>query len=158
MNIMKYDEADIEEIVSLFYETVHSVNLKDYSQTELDAWAPKEEKKSKIDGWKISLGQNISFVAKINDKVVGFSDMTHSGHLDRLYIHKDYQGQGIAKALVDKLEDEAKKLNLLKIDTDASITAKHFFELRGYNTICSQTVEREGVKLTNFKMIKKIES
>ncbi|MFJ8088298.1 GNAT family N-acetyltransferase [Lysinibacillus sp. NPDC095746] len=158
MNIMKFEETDIEEIVSLFYETVHSVNLKDYSQTELDAWAPKEEKKSKIDAWKISLGQNISFVAKINDKVVGFSDMTHSGYLDRLYIHKDYQGQGIAKALVDKLEDEAKKLNLFKIDTDASITAKHFFEHRGYNTICSQTVEREGVKLTNFKMIKKIES
>lgn len=44
MNIMKYEEADIVEIVSLFYKTVHSVNLKDYSQTELDAWAPKEEK------------------------------------------------------------------------------------------------------------------
>jgi len=158
MNIAKFEEADIEEIVSLFYETVHSVNVKDYSQIELDAWAPKEEKQSKIDAWKISLDQNISFVAKVNDKVVGFSDMTHSGHLDRLYIHKDYQGQGIATALVDKHEDEAKKLNLFKIDTDASITAKQFFEHRGYNTICSQIVEREGVKLINFKMIKKIES
>ncbi|MFJ8515269.1 GNAT family N-acetyltransferase [Lysinibacillus xylanilyticus] len=78
---MKFEEADIEEIV-----TVHSVNLKDYSQTELDTW-------------KVSLGQNISFVTRVNDKVVGFSDMTLSGHLDRLYIHKNYQGQGIATAL-----------------------------------------------------------
>ena len=158
MNIIKFEEADIEEIVSLFYETVHTVNLKDYSQTELDAWAPKDEKKSKIDAWKVSLGENISFVAKVNGKVVGFVDMTHSGHLDRLYVHKDYQGQGIATALVDKLEDEARKINVFKMDTDASITAKQFFEHRGYNTICSQTVERDGVKLTNFNMIKKIES
>lgn len=156
MDILKFDEADIEEIISLFYETVHSVNLKDYSQTEVDAWAPKDEKQSKIVAWKKSLGQNLSFVAKINGKIVGFSDMTHSGYLDRLYIQKDYQGLGIATALVDRLEVEAKKLNLLKIDTEASITAKPFFEHRGYISICSQIVERAGVELTNFKMIKKI--
>lgn len=31
-------------------------------------------------------------VAKFNDKVVSFSDLTHNGYLDRLYVHKDYQG------------------------------------------------------------------
>ncbi|MEY2196931.1 GNAT family N-acetyltransferase [Neobacillus sp. BF23-41] len=155
MKIIKFKETDTEEIVSLFYETVHSVNSKDYSQAELDAWAPRDEKESKMKSWKESLGQNITFVAKVNDKVVGFSDLTHNGHLDRLYVHKDYQGQGIATALVDMLESEAKKLNILEIDTEASITAKPFFEHRGYKIVCSQTVERKGVKLTNFNMIKK---
>ncbi|MEY8348005.1 GNAT family N-acetyltransferase [Bacillus cereus] len=156
MKIVKFNEVDTEEIVSLFYETIHSVNVKDYSQTELDAWAPKEEKESKMNSWKVSLSQNISFVAKVHHKIVGFSDLTHQGHLDRLYVHKDYQGKGIATALVDKLESEAKKLNLLEIDTDASITAKPFFEYKGYKVVCLQTVERKGVKLTNFKMVKKI--
>lgn len=155
MKIIKFKETDTEEIVSLFYETVHSVNSKDYSQAELDAWAPRDEKESKMKSWKESLGQNITFVAKANDKVVGFSDLTHNGHLDRLYVHKDYQGQGIATALVDMLESEAKKLNILEIDTEASITAKPFFEHRGYKIVCSQIVERKGVKLTNFNMIKK---
>ncbi|MCM2534419.1 GNAT family N-acetyltransferase [Neobacillus pocheonensis] len=156
MKILKFKETDTEEIVSLFYETVHSVNSKDYSQSELDAWAPRDEKESKMKSWEESLGQNITFVAKVNDRIVGFSDLTHNGHLDRLYVHKDYQGQGIATALVDMLESEAKILNLLEIDTEASITAKPFFEHRGYKIVCSQTVERKGVKLTNFKMIKKI--
>ena len=156
MKIIKYKETDTEEIVSLFYETVHSVNSKDYSQSELDAWAPRDEKESKMKSWKKSLGQNITFVAKVDDKVVGFSDLTHNGHLDRLYVHKDYQGQGIATALIDMLESEAKKLNLLEIDTEASITAKSFFEHRGYIIVCSQTVVPKGVKLTNFKMVKKI--
>lgn len=156
MKILKFKETDTEEIVSLFYETVHSVNSKDYSQSELDAWAPRDEKESKMKSWEESLGQNITFVAKVNDRIVGFSDLTHNGHLDRLYVHKDYQGQGIATALVDMLESEAKILNLLEIDTEARITAKPFFEHRGYKIVCSQTVERKGVKLTNFKMIKKI--
>lgn len=156
MKIIRFKETDTEEIISLFYATVHSVNLKDYSQAELDAWAPRGEKESKTKSWKESLDQNITFVAKVNDKVVGFSDLTHNGHLDRLYVHKDYQGQGIATALVDMLESEAKKLNLLEIDTEASITAKPFFEHRGYKIVCSQTIERKGVKLINFKMIKNI--
>lgn len=156
MKIIKYKETDIKEIVSLFYETVHSVNSKDYSQLELDAWAPKEEKEFKMKSWQESLGKNITFVAKINNKIVGFSDITQNGYLNRLYVHKDYQGKGIATALVDILEVEAKKLNLLEIDTEASITAKPFFEQRGYKIVCSQTVERKGVKLTNFKIKKRI--
>lgn len=155
---MKFKETDIEEIVSLFYETVHSINLKDYSQKQLDVWATKEEKEPKINSWKVTLGQNITFVAKINDKVVGFSDLTYEGYLDRLYIHKDFQSQGIASALVDMIESEAKKLNLLVIETDSSITAKPFFEHKGYKIVRSQTVERKGVKLINFKMIKKLKS
>jgi len=158
MIIMKFKETDTEEIVTLFYETVHSINLNDYSQEQLDVWATKEEKESKIDSWKVSLDQNISYVAKINDKVVGFSDMTYDGYLDRLFVHKDFQGQGIASVLVDKLENEANKLNLLEIDTDSSITAKAFFEHKGYNIVRLQTVERKGVKLTNFKMRKKLKS
>ncbi|WP_042148016.1 GNAT family N-acetyltransferase [Paucisalibacillus sp. EB02] len=156
MKIIRFKEADTEEVVSLFYETVHSVNSKDYSQDQLDAWAPKDEKESKMKSWKESLSHHITFVAKVNDKVVGFSDLTHTGYLDRLFVHKDYQGQGIATALIDMLESEAKKLNLLEIDVEASITAKAFFEHRGYKIVCSQTVERKGVELTNFKMLKEI--
>lgn len=34
--IRKFRLSDIEQIVTLFYETVHSVNKKDYSQLQLD--------------------------------------------------------------------------------------------------------------------------
>lgn len=156
MEFIKFRDIDLEDVVTLFYETVHSVNSKDYSQEQLDVWAPKDEKDTKIETWKDSLNQNITYVAKINDKVVGFSDLTHSGHLERLFVHKDYQGKGIASALVNMLESEAKKLKILEIDTEASITAKPFFERLGYKTICLQTVERKGVKLTNYQMVKKL--
>lgn len=34
-----YTPEDCEEISILFYETVHTVNAKDYSRQQLDVWA-----------------------------------------------------------------------------------------------------------------------
>lgn len=110
----------------------------------------------RLESWKDSMSNNITFVALIDGKIVGFSDMTQKGHLDRLYVHKDFQGQGIASSLVNVLESEARRLGLTELDTDASITAKSFFEHHGYQLVQSQCVERKGIKLVNFKMIKEL--
>lgn len=156
MEIRAYQESDISQLISLFYETVHSVNKQDYSQEQLDAWAPKEEKALKLNAWSTSLHQNITYVAEMNGCIVGFSDMTLEGHLDRLFVHKDFQGQGIAFALVKNLELKARELGLHEMDTEASITAKPFFERQGYQLISQQSVERKGVLLVNYRMRKKL--
>ena len=36
-----YTPADLEAVLTLFYETVHTVNAGDYSSAQLDAWAPR---------------------------------------------------------------------------------------------------------------------
>lgn len=154
MEIMKFTTRDIKAIVSLFYDTVHTVNAKDYSREQLEAWAALEERSTKIATWKHALNQNITYVAKINNKVVGFSDLTHNGHLERLYVHKDYQGMGIASALMNQLEAEAKRRALFTMDTDTSMTAKPFFQGQGYEVVCLQKIARRGVMLTNYKMMK----
>ena len=157
MEIRKFKHSDTSQIVTLFYETVHTINARDYSLEQLEAWAPKHVKEAKIVNWKEALSHNITYVAETNGKIIGFSDMTATGYLDRLYIHKDFQGQGIASAFIQILEIEAKSLKLDEMSTDASITAKSFFERHGYQTIQSQSVERRGILLVNFKMVKKIE-
>lgn len=156
MEIRAYQESDISQLISLFYETVHSVNKQHYSQEQLDAWVPKEEKEFKLHTWSASLRQNITYVAETNGYVVGFSDMTLEGHLDRLYVHKDFQGQGVASALVNKLEQEARIRGLNEMNTEASITAKPFFERHGYGFVAQQSVERKGVQLVNYRMSKKL--
>jgi len=157
VELRKFKESDTSQIVTLFYETVHTVNAKDYSLEQIEAWAPKGEKEAKIANWRESLSRNITYVAESDGKIIGFCDMTVTGYLDRLYIHKDFQGQGVASVLVQILEREAKSLKLDEISTNASITARPFFERHGYQMIQSQSVERKGVLLNNFKMVKKIE-
>ncbi|MNV98503.1 putative N-acetyltransferase YafP [compost metagenome] len=80
--------------------------------------------------------------------------MTPQGHIERLFVHKNFQGQGVASALVVALETEARKLHLTEMSTEASITAKPFFKHMGFKVKESQNVERKGVLLTNFKMWK----
>ncbi|MFC7679147.1 GNAT family N-acetyltransferase [Paenibacillus sp. GCM10028914] len=140
MELRRYRDDDINLVVTLFYETVHSVNARDYSQEQLNAWASMDEKESRMRSWGISLKQNITYVAELDGILVGFADMTLEGYLDRLYIHKDFQGRGIASALVKELEKDGERLGLSSIETDASITARPFFERRGYELLQAQTV------------------
>ena len=80
--------------------------------------------------------------------------MDETGYLDRLYVHKDYQGQGVASAICDELERFAAGKT---ITTHASITAKPFFLHRGYRVVRKQEVIRRGVALTNLVMEKRSE-
>ena len=148
MIIREYMPADCKEITELFYNTVHSVNARDYTVEQLNVWATGEVDLQK---WNASLMEHYSLVAVENGAIVGFGDIDKTGYLDRLYVHKDYQRQGIATAICDKLENA---VDCSRIVTHASITAKPFFEKRGYRTLQEQQVERKGVLLTNYIMEK----
>ena len=147
MVVREYQPADCKEIIRLFYDTVHSVNAKDYMEEQLAVWATGKEK---LEEWNRSLHGHYSLVAVEDGIVIGFGDIDQSGYLDRLYVHKDYQAKGVASAICDKLEQAVKG----KIVTHASVTARLFFEKRGYQVIKEQRVERQGIILNNYIMEK----
>jgi putative acetyltransferase len=93
-------------------------------------------------------------VAEEGSTIVGFGDMDSNGYLDRLYVHKNYQGKGIASAIVNELEQQAARQGVSFFTTHASLTAKSFFEKRGYRAIRTNQVDRNGIQLTNFIMEK----
>lgn len=37
--IRKYEASDCAEIIKLFYNTVHRVNARDYTEEQLNVWA-----------------------------------------------------------------------------------------------------------------------
>ena len=145
-------ESDLESCVQLFFDTIHSVNAKDYTDKQLDAWAPATTKATDP-RWQTIL-DHIACVAEISRTFVGFGDMTKEGYLDRLFVHHDYQGMGIASAIVKELEGQVRKREIKEISTHASITAKPFFESLGYVVCKQQEVYVDGIKLINFIMKK----
>lgn len=147
MDIRQYRQSDCKELIELFYNTVHTVNAKDYTKEQLNAWATGQVD---LERWNLSLQEHYSIVAVDNNVIVGFGDIDKTGYLDRLFVHTDYQGKGIATAICNQLEQFVEG----NITTHASITARLFFETRGYKVIKEQQVERQGVFLTNYMMVK----
>lgn len=86
-----------------------------------------------------------TLVAVENEKVLGYGNIDKRGYLDHLYVHKDYQGKQIATKLCDKLEQYCKDVKSLTVH--ASISAKPFFEKRGYKVIKEQSVKVDNVYL-----------
>ena len=150
MIIRQYTPKDCEDLVKLFYHTVHTTNAKDYSQEQLNVWATD---KIDLEVWNKSLSEHYTVVAVENNIIVGFGDIDKSGYLDRLFVHRDYQRRGIATAICNELERAVK---VDKIITYASITAKPFFEQRGFKVVKEQQVERNGIALTNYVMEKQV--
>jgi len=148
VEIIMYRPSDCKILTELFYNTVHTVNARDYTEEQLNVWATGEVD---LEKWNQSLQGHFSVVAVDNGTVVGFGDIDHTGYLDRLFVHADYQGKGVGTAICNQLEQTVQGT----IVTHASITAKPFFEKRGYSVMKEQSVERQGVFLTNYRMEKK---
>lgn len=108
MILRKYAKTDCVELAELFYDTVHTVNAKDYTREQLDAWATG---KVNLEAWNESFQAHHTVVAEMDGKIVGFGDMDETGYLSisktdvvmlqSLYMLEEYQHQGIGRAAID---------------------------------------------------------
>lgn len=130
--IRHFKPSDTPELIQLFRDAVHTINIQHYAPEQVAVWAPEDIDQDK---WLKSLAQNITFVAELDGIIIGFADMTHEGYLDRLYVHKNYQGRFIAFRLFKHIEQAARELGLTKITTDCSITARIPAERMGFKVI-----------------------
>lgn len=85
MNIREYRPEDCEMIANLFYETIHSVNSKDYTEIQLNAWASRDFDLVK---WNNRLSNNYSVIVEKNNIIIGFGDVDCKGYFDHLLLIK----------------------------------------------------------------------
>lgn len=82
--VEKYSPSDLKAIMLLFYDTVHSINAKDYTQEQLTAWTSNIDKAI----WNKSFLDNYTYVAKVGNIVVGFGDIEKTGYLNIVVSHE----------------------------------------------------------------------
>lgn len=141
-----YRAEDFAAVAALFCQTISSVNARDYSPFQCDAWVRRSQGLLKR---KDALMTQRTILAEHRNLLVGFGSIDATGYLDLLYVHKDCLRRGIATTLCDELEK-----NFSVVTTHASVTAKPFFEQRGYLTEQKQEIDCGGVRLCNFVMKK----
>lgn len=145
MIIRAYQQTDSYEVFQLFQNTIRVTNSPDYSSAEIEAWISCTN--------EISLNERLlnsyTLVAVKDNKIIGYGSI-QKNILDHLYIHHNYVHQGVATKLCDLLEKQTQ----LPILVHASITAKSFFEKRGYHTLNKRDNFINNQLLINYEMQK----
>ena len=145
-------QSDALELMSLFQETVLHINKRDYSEAEVADWA--------------SCGNDLSHIKDMikthyfcgNQSTVTDCRLFihYQGYLHSMFIHKDFQGKGIATILLNEIERYATARGIMRITSEVSLTARPFFEKRGYIVEVEQKRKANQLYLTNFWMAKRL--
>ena len=147
-------DEDIPVLQTLFRETVLHVNARDYTREEVEDWASCGDS---VEQMKDLLARN-DYVAALNEQgeIIGFSSMNAEGYLHSLFVHKDYQQVGVGSLLLSAVEKRAWEYGVSEITSEVSLTARPFFEKRGYEVVKDQKRRANRLELTNFVMRKRL--
>ena len=149
LTLRRYADSDAAELLDLYRQTIRTVNCRDYDAEQIRAWSSDA---IELAPWRARFHDRFAYVAQLEQQTVGFADMDAGGYLDRVFVSADHQRRGIAKALLLRLIADAQEAGIATITTQASITAKPFFERFGFEVLQQQSVPCRGVWLTNYRM------
>lgn len=152
MEVRKLRQGEETELWELFYNTIHNVNIRDYDENQIEAWAPCDfdvniaiRKFRDID----------PFVAVKNGKIIGYADIQSNGLIDHFYCHHECQRQGVGSALFAAIEEEANKKGISEMHSNVSITARPFFEAKGFSVEKEQVIKVRDQQLRNYRMVRR---
>lgn len=151
--VRRYRPEEAEAIALLFRNTVRNVNAGDYSPEQVGAWAAGAGDR---DVWRQRLLRTRPFVALREGSVVGFAELLPDGQIDCFYVHHDQLRRGIGRALMRRLESEARRRQLDFLTADVSLTARPFFEKAGFRVVRVCRVSVRGVELENLRMVRSL--
>lgn len=144
---------DLDSILKLYADTINNVNNKHYSQEQIEVWISGN---SDRELWKRKILEQKFFVAEIENRLIGFGSVTNDGYVDFIFVHKDFQRQGIASSIYDVIEIVAKENNLTKLYADVSIAARPFFKSKGFTVTKFLNIKSGGVEFEDCEMTKNL--
>jgi putative acetyltransferase len=153
MKIKEYSSNKASEVIELFQGSVHENAKQYYTLEQLEAWAPIPPDYHAWESYLLCIKPKL---VVDNKKILGFLAFESNGHVDRLYVHKDHQRQGVATMLYQHIEQSAFADGIERLFTEASYLAKPFFEKMGFVILKKNNVCRDGILLNNFSMEKQL--
>ena len=136
-------------LFELFRNTIRSVNIRHYSESQVVAWAPDDLDPTV---WTEKMRSIRPFVVEVEGSIVGYSDLQADGLIDHLFVHHEWQRRGVGRALMSEIERRAFNAEIGRLETHASITARPFFEAFGFVVAREQELEMRGERLKNYVM------
>jgi putative acetyltransferase len=140
---------DLEGSIEAFQRAVHEIAARDYTPEQLHAWAPEPPD---VAAWSRRMEDLRAWTCEIRGRIAGFIARDRPGHIALLYVHPDFQRMGVATALLETVVADAGLHAARELSTEASRTARAFFEQAGFTVQGEQAITRNGVTLHNYLM------
>jgi len=120
LRVRKFVDDDVSATGQIFFDSVRLGAAEYYDERQRNAWT---EKVPNDDEWRKRLQSQHSFVAQLNTRLVGFMTLDDHGHIDLAFVVPDLIGKGVARALYERIEAEALRRGIGRLDTEASYMA-----------------------------------
>lgn len=147
-----FEDADAAATLKVFTAAILETASADYSAEQVEAWARPGRRDLAV--WREAMRARDAVVATVESEVVGFSDVSASGYIDMMFVSPRHARRGVARLLLAHVEARARREGVAELSSDVSITARPFFERHGFVAVAEQHPVREGVELTNHRMVK----
>ena len=152
--IRRATSEDVEEIANIFVSCVKTLNIKDYTDEQIEIMATFCEARMYLE--EIQAGGSI-FVAEAAKSIVGFASIAESrGHIDDLFVAPNYTRQGIGTLLLKTLEQAAIRSQKSQLSVTASLTARPFYLSRGFKYVKDSQIfdVATGIEIPVISMLK----
>lgn len=143
-------DRDASALAEVFFRSVR-MGESPYTEAERAAWMPQAHP---ADAFSARLAQLDAAVFERDGRPVGFMSVEPGGYIDLAFILPDCRGEGIFRALYERIEERAKLMKETRLWTHASLMAQPAFKAVGFWVIEHQIVPRDGQQLRRAKMEK----
>jgi putative acetyltransferase len=155
MEIRRYKHGEECAIWNVYFAATRESIARDYHPDLVERWAPRKQDMTE---WADRLARKKPFVAALDGQIVGMAEIEEDGFIDYFYVHPQWQGRGIGKALLAAVELEAGRFGVSLTYADVSITAKSFFLSQGFLVTEAKRNIILGHPAPNFRMQKTLSS
>ena len=156
VTVRDFRADDSAVTLSVFLDAITVTASADYTPEQIAAWSAPHERT--VTEWGLSRASTNTIVAIVDGSIAGFSDVDNDGYIHMMFVAPEFGRRGVAHALLTEVESRAKSVGTTALWTNASITARPFFEHHGFAVIAEQYPVSRGVQLTNYRMTKLVKT
>jgi len=132
MEIRSAHVEDAGQACTVLRRSIQDLCYADHNgdKATLASWLANKTSES-VAAW-ISNPDNRVFVATEGETILGVAAITKTGEITLNYVSPDARFRGVSKALIDRLEAQARELGLDRCTLNSTETARKFYLSLGY--------------------------
>ncbi len=146
IDITAYRPQDAALTRDLFQAAIRGTSSRDYTPEQVEVWSRVDD----LGLWNDNRLKAHCLIARVDDEPAGFTEIDDDAYLNMMFVDPRFAGRGVATALLTAalaLVDPT-----VPVTAHASLTARPFFEARGFTVVAEHRPVIRGVRLTNFSV------